>query len=147
MAFTLGSTISFSQIAIQNKVGKWGFADNHGKIVIPFNYEYAFEFSEGKATVKLNGKWGYIDINEKLIIPMQYDAAEVFKEGLAAVCLNDSYGFIDSAGKIVIPLKYVDVENFNQGIAYVQIAGDKGDVGDRNTIDWIYIDKTGKKIQ
>ncbi len=134
------------QVAIQNKAGKWGFADKNGKLIIPYKYDHAFEFSDNLAPVKLHGKWGYIDQNDQLIIQMEFDAAEIFKEGLASVCINDFYGFIDSAGKIVIPLKYIDSENFDQGKAYVQIAGEKGDVGDRNTIEWIYIDKTGKKI-
>ena len=30
------------------------------KEVIPFIYDYLWNFSEGLASVKLNGKWGYI---------------------------------------------------------------------------------------
>ena len=42
---------------------KWGFKDEKGDIVIPFIYDYARDFKEGKAGVKLNKKWFYI--NEK----------------------------------------------------------------------------------
>ncbi len=146
IVLTFLTLFTYGQVAIQNKEGKWGFADKTGLIVIPYKYDNAFEFSDNLAPVKLDGKWGYIDRNDQLLIPMKFDAAEIFKEGLASVCLNDAYGFIDGSGKIVIPLKYIDSENFYQGKAYVQIAGEKGDVGDRNTIEWIYIDKTGKKI-
>jgi hypothetical protein len=145
-AFSVVTFFTYGQVAIQNKEGKWGFADKNGKILIPYKYDLAFEFSEDLAPVKLDGKWGYIDKNNQIIIPFKFDVAEIFKEGLASVCLNDAFGFIDSSGKIIIPLKYIDSENFYQGKAYVQITGEKGEVGDRNTIEWIFIDKTGKKI-
>ena len=140
------SLISNAQLATQNKSGKWGYQDQQGNIIIAYQYENCYEFSEGLAPVQLNGKWGYINKTGKEMIPFIYDQAEIFKEGLASVCIKDAYGFIDTTGKIMIPLKFIDAENFNHGIAYVQISGEKADIGDRNTIEWIYIDKTGKQV-
>ncbi|MDY5118765.1 MAG: WG repeat-containing protein [Muribaculaceae bacterium] len=35
--------------------------DKSGNEVIPIKYNYAYDFRNGKAMVKLNGKLGYID--------------------------------------------------------------------------------------
>ena len=43
------------------KDGKYGYINEHNQIVIPFNYDDAFEFSEGFAVVQRYGKYGYVD--------------------------------------------------------------------------------------
>ena len=43
------------------KAGKWGFLDKSGKIQIPFQFDFATAFSNGKALVKKNTEWFYID--------------------------------------------------------------------------------------
>ena len=43
------------------KDGKYGYINEHNQIVIPFNYDDAFEFSEGLAVVQRYGKYGYVD--------------------------------------------------------------------------------------
>ncbi len=41
--------------------GKWGFLDTAGKTAIPFKYEFARNFQNGRAEVALDGKTLYID--------------------------------------------------------------------------------------
>ncbi len=57
----------------QNK--KWGYIDRDGKTVIPPQFEFAEEFSEGLALVQLNGKWGFIDASGTLVIDARYSSA------------------------------------------------------------------------
>ena len=40
-------------LAAVKKDGKWGYIDTTGAVVIPFQYNYAYSFSEGKAVVSL----------------------------------------------------------------------------------------------
>ncbi|MGB9726533.1 MAG: WG repeat-containing protein [Minisyncoccia bacterium] len=47
---------------------KWGFIDKTGKEVIPFKYDYAYDFSEGLAHVGLNGKRFCIDKTDKEVL-------------------------------------------------------------------------------
>lgn len=81
----------------------YGFADESGKVVIPYQWKDAWVFSEGLAAVKNDqGKWGYIDKTGKVIIPCQLKIAGAFSEGLA--CIQDDqgkWGFIDKTGKVV----------------------------------------------
>lgn len=48
-------------IVIEDAKRLYGFADTSGNILIPCEYEKAYPFSEGLATVKKNGVWGVID--------------------------------------------------------------------------------------
>ena len=40
---------------------KWGFITLEDKVAIPFEYDYANEFTDGKARVRLEDEWFYID--------------------------------------------------------------------------------------
>ncbi len=58
-----------------NFTEKWGFIDEEGKEVIGLKYDYAYDFREGLAKVKLNGKWGYIDKDGREYWDMTEDEA------------------------------------------------------------------------
>ena len=42
--------------------GKWGYIDKNGKTPIPFKYDYAGQFKNGRACVKQVGQWKVIDL-------------------------------------------------------------------------------------
>ena len=46
---------------VGNEEGKMGFINHSGEMVIPYNYDYVDDFSEGLAIVMKEGKLGYID--------------------------------------------------------------------------------------
>ena len=52
---------------------KYGFVDSNGKVTIPFEYEAALPFSEGKAAIKKNGSWGFINKLEEFEFPPLFD--------------------------------------------------------------------------
>ena len=118
--------------------GKYGFADESGRVVIPCQWEYAYKFSEGLAQVQdANWKCGFIDKTGKVVIPCQWKGAGAFSEGLAAVKdANGKCGFIDKTGKVVIPCQWKRAYGFSEGMAKVQDAN--GKCG--------FIDKTGKVV-
>ena len=92
--------------------GKYGFIDESGKEVVPFEYDLAADFSGGLALVKRNGKWGRIDKTGNVVVPLEYDSVGPFSEGLAAVEQNEKCGFIDKTGNVVIPLEYESAGRF-----------------------------------
>jgi len=104
--------------------GTWGFIDKTGKVVIPPQFDWAMEFSEGLAAVEIRtetrtpnpkggvdigtiSKWGYINPTGEMVIQPQFDSAGTFKNGLAQVTIEgDSWqdrtsGYIDKTGKYV----------------------------------------------
>lgn len=115
--------------------GKYGYADRSGKIVIPPQFGFAEEFSEGLAQIILNRKCGYIDRSGKIAIQPQFDFAYSFSEGLASVKQNGKYGYIDKSGKIVIQPRFDFAYSFSDGLARIKQNGKYG-----------YIDKSGKII-
>lgn len=125
--------------------GKYGFADETGKVVIPCNYQDAGSFSEGLAWVKEHDKNAFVDENGRKL-----NATAVLKrslvrtlrggnvtdsfDGLTKVKTDGKYGYIDKAGRVVIPFKYDAAESFKGGFARVKRNG-----------KIICIDKTGQE--
>lgn len=82
--------------------GKWGYADEKGKIVIPAGFDAARAFVGGLAQVGVvdeelpevgrepNLKWGYIDERGRVVVELRYAVLHAFVEGLAAVAVLDA---------------------------------------------------------
>lgn len=115
---------------------QYGYTDTTGRVVIPFQYDDAYPFSDGLAVVGKDGKYGYIDKTGQVVIPLRYDQAYDFTDGLAAVSDENGGGYIDKTGKEVIPCQY-DLAGsfFEDGLAAVDKDGKYG-----------YIDTTGRMV-
>ena len=82
-------------LALVVKAGKFGFATDQGKLIVPLIYDEAVAFSEDKAAVAVNGKWGFIDKSGNEFVKPQYTEVYSFHEGLAVVGQGGEYSFID----------------------------------------------------
>ena len=122
--------------------GKWGFVDEQGRTVIPFQYDDVWPFCEGLAAVELNSKYGFINKQGRTVIPFQYDDVWSFCEGLAAVELNGKCGFIDKRGRTLIPFRYDGARSFSEGVAMMKLNGKYGciDKQGRTVISFQYDD-------
>ncbi len=133
------------------------FIDKNGKIVIPFIYDNAGNFSEGLAAVeKIDGyvyhsmwgrmpttKCGYIDKNGNIAIPIKLQSfghtivSSEFHEGLAVQAVSkhplvpEKYGYINKKGEWVILPLYTRANEFNKGIAQVEIDEKSGYINHR----------------
>ncbi|MFN5148332.1 MAG: WG repeat-containing protein [Flavobacteriia bacterium] len=91
---------------------KWGYINNHGELVIDYQYEQALGFYNGIAPVSVRGaefnmRWRLIDTLGKYINDQTYCEIYGFKSGYAKAFKNGSgYGIIDSEGKEFLPCKY-----------------------------------------
>jgi hypothetical protein len=134
--------------------GLWGYADHSGKVVIPPQFEQAFDFHEGLANVRISGKYGYADEHGRLVISPQFDMPSDFSEGLAGVGEHQTrgsidstwYGYIDHSGKMVIPSEYSFASEFHQGLAAVEITEENKERGYGFISHWGFIDKSGKTV-
>ena len=112
----------------------YGFKKD-GAVVILAKYDFACDFSEGLAKVKLGSKYGFVDKSGKEVFQLKYDVVGDFSEGLASVFLNGKWGYIDKSGKEVIPLQYDIAGDFSEGLSAVELYG-----------KWGFIDKSGKEV-
>ena len=122
--------------------GKYGFFDRNGSVVIPCQWEGAYNFSEGLALVRNDKcKYGYIDKSGNVVIPCQWNNAESFRDGLACVKDNNGkLGYIDKSGRLVIPCQWEDAYGFSEGFSegLASVKGDNGKYG--------YINKSGDVV-
>ena len=82
--------------------GKHGFVDIAGRIAIPPTFEFAWQFSEGRASAWQNGRAGFIDRTGKFVIAPGFEYAKAFHEGLAEVQVGGLWGFVRTDGRFAI---------------------------------------------
>jgi hypothetical protein len=150
--------------------GRWGYADQSGKVVIAARFDAARPFTRGLAQVGLvdeelpeidarpNLKWGYIDERGRVLVELRYAVLRDFSEGLAAAAVLDagkperpslgrddrrnlSWGYVDGSGREVIPMQFLSAEDFAEGLAAVDAGGKGSTCGPPS--NYGYIDKTG----
>ena len=75
-----------------------GVTEQTGKMVINPQFDWADDFHEGLALVRIGdnktGKFGFIDKSGKMVVNPQFDEVVLFREGLARVRIGDEWGFI-----------------------------------------------------
>ena len=110
------------ELKLIKRKGKYGFADESDRVIIPCQWAYARNFSEDFALVMdENCLFGFIDKSGEVVIPCQWADADDFSEGLAKVQdENDLYGFVDMSGDLVCPCQFVEIDDFSEGMARVQ---------------------------
>lgn len=126
--------------------GKYGYIDKTGKIVIAPKFDYASDFREGLAGIRVGnpetGLFGYIDTSGKIVIKPKYQSAGTFSEGVAIVRDQKGQVIIDKNGKHLLRLNLDMAElGFSEGLAAKALIF-KENVG----VFYGFIDKTGKVI-
>lgn len=121
------------------KNGKFGFIDKKGQQVIPYQFDYAEDFKNNKALVRMgdrnNGKYAFIN-NKGTYISKFYDAIDtVLRYNTYLVKLQGKYKLIDTAGKEITSW-YDEILPFSNGFALVRIAN-----------KYSFIDTKGKQFK
>ncbi|MDX1940183.1 MAG: WG repeat-containing protein, partial [Saprospiraceae bacterium] len=113
--------------------GKFGYVNTIGEIVIPYEYDEAYDFKEGFAIVKKGDTIGFIDKLGKIVIPFQFQDASNFDGGVAKVKKGIKWGIIDKTGTSLTSFEYDEMSDFSEGLARV-----------RKENKWGFIYKMGK---
>ena len=100
--------------AIAKKDGKYGYIDDTGKILVPFEYDDIQEFINSKSiAMKYSNddeRYGYIDDTGKILVPFEYDDIQEFIDDKALAKKDGKYGVINEKGEILISFEYSRVE-------------------------------------
>ncbi len=128
-------TEGLCRVLIDNPNGgyKFGYIDQTGKLVIPYQYEDADFFKGGVARVKKNGLWGLINSTGKLICPFYHnedyvESVPTIHDGIICKWENDpkdknkaKLSYIDINGNVVIDTSdYSYIDDFCNGYARVK---------------------------
>lgn len=112
---------------------KFGYIDKSGRAITSRRFDYARDFSEDLAPVRIGNAWGFIDRTGAIVIEAKFQDADCFSSGLSRVRIDNAYGYIDKTGRIAIPPRFREAETFSEGLAVV---------GDNKGHYW-YIGKRG----
>lgn len=119
--------------------GRVGYVTPSGKVVIPGQFEWGDEFSEGLALVRRNGRFGFVDAQGNMVIAARYAQASRFSEGVAGVGEmregTPRAGYIDRSGATAIAFVYQAAHPFSDGLARVRTGGKEG-----------FIDRSGRFV-
>lgn len=113
------------ELAMVVKDSLYGIIDNHGRTVLPFEYEnnlqcaYPYQFNDGLAMVEKNNKIGFINEAGEIVIPIQYDGAFSFHDGRAPVKRGGAWAYIDTEGNLITPFIFTHASPFEYGRAEV----------------------------
>ena len=137
IAFGLISTPMAADVLVNNQ-GKFGYADENGKLVVGYKYSYIGSFDEnGLALVMKGSKCGMINRDGVEILPAIYDNITEFDHGVAQIKKGKKVGLIDANARIILKPTYLEIGKFNsQNITWA--------TKDKNKINYSVIDITGK---
>ncbi|MDB6134752.1 MAG: hypothetical protein JWM59_2995 [Verrucomicrobiales bacterium] len=112
--------ISLHRFLIQER-RKFGFINESGDCVIPCQFDWVSEFSEGFAAVTIGRRHGLIDIQGNFR-PLSMEILQGPVEGLliSQDKSTDKQGVINLDGEIIIPPVYDSVYSFSEGLAVVK---------------------------
>ena len=129
------AVINYEELQCICRSGKYGYIDEAGKTVIPFDYDDAGAFVEGLAYFCIGEDYGFMDESLTPVFYLDCDSVSSFQGGLAYFTVDGKYGYIDQRGETVIEPAYQDAGYFQDGCAIILKNGKYG-----------VVDKTGKEI-
>lgn len=105
------------------KDGAMGYIDTFGKVAIPLNYEYGYNYKHKVAMVRVKGKWGLINHLNASLLECKYDALEHLPNSdgklFRVLQTKPKYGYINAEGRVAVNVIYNKVHDFSEGLSAV----------------------------
>lgn len=111
---------------------KIAYADTHGKLLLPLQFQEAGILDEDHFDVKSDGKWGVFSVSQnKLLIPAIYDGFDYCggcgaKGGYVFAQQNGQWGVVDFNNKVLVPFEYEHEHSFMRSDNWVLCFKKKG---------------------
>ena len=126
---------------------KGGYIDKEGVYVIPPEYDFGWDFSEGYATVWVRSEdkqrkiWKVIDKTGMVVLDnLNYRNVGALSNGLIPVQdENMMWGFMNIKGEVIISPQYAGINHFKNGLARMEVG-----TAFANTI--VYINMKGEIV-
>lgn len=98
----------------------YGYMDEKGKMIIPYQFKRAYSFSEKEKLACVQsqeGKWGLIRPDGSYALTAQYDELKVFSEGIYAFRSISKWGLADANGNVILSPRYNMIRPLHEEIA------------------------------
>ena len=101
---------------------KGGFSATSTMETDILEYDFASDFSDGLAAVRIKGHYAFIDPKGSVVINVDpaLDGVSPFVEDRSIVRATDLYGYLDRSGKIVVDPQYASASPYSEGLAAVR---------------------------
>ncbi len=87
--------------------GFWGYVDSEGREVVPLRYDWADDFREGRAVVRLDDNFALLDKEGTEVLPAVFESMDWFPEyGVVQVAYDGKVGLYDRDGHEILPMYY-----------------------------------------
>lgn len=124
---------------------KWGYADQHRRLVLPLRYDEAGPFVRELAWVRIGPLYGYIDGGGNPVTPVQFTKASTFSRDRATVELAGETFEIDGTGRrLTTPSEPEPETDF---LAQGDLTRQNGKVGFRFTVGQAVVPSIYDEIQ
>lgn len=96
----------FGELTPISKGKGWGYADKKVKLHIPYQFDYAFPFENGRAIVVKDNLYGIINLDGNWSVEPKYNDIKKLNNELLIVQENELFGLITVTGDVLVPTKY-----------------------------------------
>ncbi len=97
-----GRFFNRNRAAVHNG-NKWGFLNKSGSEIIPFEFDFVYDFKDSVTFVVKNKQWSLIDTLGNLKSNLDIDYSWGFDNGIAKVRLKDSIAYMNTNGLLLSP--------------------------------------------
>ncbi|MFA4135649.1 MULTISPECIES: SEL1-like repeat protein [unclassified Brevibacillus] len=115
-------------LAVVARDGKYGYVHKSGRIVIPLEWEdaYDFEYGSAGAIVKRNGRYGLINLEGQTIVPTHYEELERLNyQGFHTAKKDGKWGVLDESGSVTIDFEHEEAFKCGDGFYHTAVKGRK----------------------
>ena len=107
--------------------GKYFYTDRRGKRVTDREYDFAYDFYEGRAVVVVGDNYALIDREGNPIIPFSCEDLEWDPlTGIAKVMIDGKWGLYDRSGQPLTPMKFDWMGGTSDGVIVARIGEQYG---------------------
>lgn len=106
----------FGELIPVTKGSEWGYTNREARLIINYQFDYAYSFTNGIAFVEKQAKMGAINTEGEVVIPIRYDDLTRFNDEFFIFKLGGNMGVLDDSGSQVVPNKYSRVVPLNKNL-------------------------------
>lgn len=96
----------YAELIPVTKGDQWGYTNRDARLIINYQFDYAYAFQNGIAFVEKQGKMGAINMKGEVVIPIRYDDLNRVGNDLFIFKLGGNMGLLNKKGEQVVPNKY-----------------------------------------